>query len=244
MDDTSQKQLLIHDNYHKIVDRIAKCARNAGRNPDDIRLVVVTKTQPVEVIQYVIDAGATDFGENYIEEAVPKIQALKLNKELFWHMIGHVQSRKAQSVCEYFQYLHSLDSYKLAEKLSRYAIMLDISLPVWLEFNASGEETKSGWNIKVEENWGNILPDIEKILMLPKLTFLGVMTVPPYSTDPEASRPNYQRLRKFQEYIINHFQLTGFNDLSMGMSSDFEVAIQEGSTCVRVGQAILGFRFG
>jgi pyridoxal phosphate enzyme (YggS family) len=244
VDETSQKQLLIRDNYHKIVDRIVKTARNAGRNPDDIRLVVVTKTQPVQVIQYVIDAGATNLGENYVEEAVPKIQALKLNKTLSWHMIGHVQSRKAQSICEHFQYLHSLDSVRLAEKLSRFAIMLDKSLPVWLEFNVSGEETKSGWNIKVEENWGNILPDIEKILMLKKLTFLGVMTVPPYSTNPEASRLNYQRLRKFQEYIINHFQLTGFNDLSMGMSSDFEVAVQEGSTCVRVGQAILGSRSG
>lgn len=243
VDNTSKKHILIRDNYNQVVDRISKTARKTGRNPEDIRLVVVTKTKPLEVIQSVIDAGATDLGENYVEEAIPKIQALTGNQMIRWHMIGHVQSRKAQSVCEYFQYMHSLDSVNLAERLSRFALAIDISLSVWMEINISGEESKSGWNITLRENWENILPDFEKILVLPKLLPLGLMTIPPYSTDPEASRPYYQRLCEFQIYIIDHFKLTGFNELSMGMSSDFEVAIQEGSTCVRIGQAILGPRF-
>jgi uncharacterized pyridoxal phosphate-containing UPF0001 family protein len=111
-----------------------------------------------------------------------------------------------------------------------------------MEFNVGGEDSKSGWDINIEENWENILPDIERILALSNLNILGAMTIPPFSSNPETSRPYYQRLRKFQQYLIDHFQLTGFRQLSMGMSSDFEVAIQEGSTCVRIGQAILGPR--
>jgi pyridoxal phosphate enzyme (YggS family) len=242
VDVTSSKQIIIRNNYNQVLERITKTARNAGHNPEDISLVVVTKTHPVEVIQYVIDAGATDLGENYMEEAIPKIQALAIYKAIRWHMIGHIQSRKAQSICEYFQYVHSVDSVKLAERLCRFANELGLSLPVFMEFNVGGEDSKSGWDINIEENWENILPDIEKILNLSNLNILGAMTIPPFSSNPEASRPYYKRLRKFQQYLINRFQLNGFRQLSMGMSSDFEVAIQEGSTCLRIGQAILGPR--
>jgi len=244
VDELSIKQNIIRSNYYKVVERINVTAKNAGRDPESIRLVVVTKTQPVEIIQYVIDAGATNIGESYIEEALPKIQALINNKTIQWHMIGHIQSRKAQNVCKYFQYVHSLDSVTLAERLNRFATSLDKSLSVWLEFNVSGEASKYGWDINRKENWENILLDIEKIIALPKINILGVMTVPPYSNDPEASRSYYKKLHHFQLYIVDHFQLQGFNELSMGMSSDFEVAIQEGSTCVRIGQAILGQRLG
>jgi PLP dependent protein len=232
----------IYDNYLNVVDRIAKAAKNAGRDPDDIRLVVVTKTQPVEVIQTVIEAGAIDLGENYVEEALPKINEIIREVAIKWHMIGHVQSRKALPVCEYFQYLHSLDSLKLAEKLNRNAAALNISLPVMLEFNVGGEESKSGWNIGVNDNRNDILSDIEKIIALPRINLLGVMTIPPYSPNPENSRPYFQMLRRFQDIVINQFQLSSFTDLSIGMSNDFEIAIQEGATWVRIGQAIFGPR--
>ena len=235
---------LIRDNYSRVVDRIGKVARESGRNPDEIRLVVVTKMHPIEVIQAAIDAGATDLGENYVEEAIPKIQALKNIPRLNWHMIGHVQSRKAQSVCEFFQYVHSVDSIKLAERLSRFAIIYNKPLPVWMEFNVSGEQSKSGWDISRNDDWDNIHSELKQIFPLPGLLFLGIMTVPPYSTNPEDSRPYYRQLRKFQEYSIKKLNLVGFTELSMGMSADFEVAIQEGSTCVRIGQAILGPRAG
>jgi pyridoxal phosphate enzyme (YggS family) len=234
----------IRENYEGVLERINHAALKTGRNPKEIRLVVVTKGHPINRIQNVIEIGATDLGENYVEEAMPKIQAMINNKALKWHMIGHVQGRKAKSVCEYFQYIHSIDSLKIAERLNQFAVILGKSLPVWLEFNVSGEQSKSGWDISLKECWNDILPDIEKILALPNLILLGVMTVPPFSNDPEETRFHYRHLRKFQDYLIDHFQLSNFNELSMGMSSDFEVAIQEGATCVRIGQAILGPRSG
>jgi pyridoxal phosphate enzyme (YggS family) len=236
------RQNVIRDNYQRIVERINNTAVNAGRDPQDVQLVVVTKTQSIEVIRCVVGAGATDLGENYVEEAVPKIQALGVDKNIRWHMIGHVQSRKAQHVCEYFQYVHSVDSIKLAERLNRFAQSYETMLPIFLEFNVSGEETKFGWHIESQDDLDIILPTIKQISLLPKLDLRGLMTVPPYSEKPEASRIYYQRLYKFQNYIVDCIQLEGFTELSMGMSSDFEIAIQEGSTCVRIGQAILGPR--
>jgi pyridoxal phosphate enzyme (YggS family) len=244
MEDGARKQNIIRDNYQRVIERIQNTAIKTGRNPDDIRLVVVTKTQPVDVIHTLIEAGARDFGENYIEEAIPKIKALSMIEELHWHMIGHVQSRKAQSVCEYFQFIHSLDSVKLAERLSRFTQMMDKTIPLWMEFNVSGEVSKFGWDITNEENWENILPDIEKIRNLPNLDMVGVMTVPPYALNPEASRPYYKLLKKFLEYVIDRIQMKSFRELSIGMSADFEVAIEEGATNVRIGQAILGPRSG
>ncbi len=233
---------IIQQNYVSVVERIRRAAGRAGRDPSDIRLVVVTKTQPVDVIQAVIEAGAIDLGENYVEEAIPKIQALAGNPKIRWHMIGHIQSRKAQEVCQYFQYAHSVDSVKLAERLSRFAHSQIKPLLVWMEYNVGGEESKSGWDITHRENWGNLVPELEKIFSLPDLEFLGVMCVPPYSLDPEASRAYYQLLKDFQSYVRSQLHLNGFTGMSMGMSNDFEVAIEEGSTCVRIGQAILGPR--
>jgi pyridoxal phosphate enzyme (YggS family) len=237
-------QKTIRENFDHVKVRITRAALDAGRNPDEIRLVVVTKTKPIEVIKEVIEAGGVDLGENYIEEAVPKIQALDDSKRVRWHMIGHLQSRKARSCCEHFHYLHSLDSLKLAERLDRFSTEMGKRLPVYLEFNVSGEPSKSGWDILHQEKWDEILLDIEKILAYPHLDLLGAMTMPPFSDNAEDSRPYYQKLRKFQAYVIDHLQLTCFNELSIGMSSDYEVAIQEGSTCVRIGQAILGPRMG
>jgi pyridoxal phosphate enzyme (YggS family) len=244
MDLKSQTRAEIQNNYKRVLERIGKAARDSGRNPDDIRLVVVSKTRPIEVVQYAIDAGARDFGENYVEEAIPKIQAFAINKSLRWHMIGHLQSRKAQLAIGYFQYLHSLDSLKLAEKLSRFAGSMGKTLPVWMEFNISGEESKSGWNIQIEDDWNSLLYEIDKIFELPNLEILGLMTVPPFSDDPEDSRPYFRQLKKFQEFVISQLKPMNLKELSIGMSSDFEVAIQAGSTCVRIGQAIFGPRSG
>jgi len=240
----ASKREIIQRNYEQVIDRIHKAARAAGRDPATIRLVVVTKTHPLEVVQAVIEAGATDLGENYVEEAIPKIEAMARHTSIHWHMIGHVQSRKAEKVCEYFQYVHSVDSAKLAERLSRFEVERTQRLPIWLEFNTGNEETKSGWNIAQREDWANILPEIEKIISLPGLRLMGVMTIPPYSSNPEDSRSYYRKLKEFQRYLIERFKILDFTELSMGMSGDYEVAIQEGSTWLRIGQAILGPRPG
>jgi pyridoxal phosphate enzyme (YggS family) len=240
---TGKNKEIIQANYDEVVTRIAIAARKSGRQPDDIHLVVVTKTHPIEVIQSVIEAGAVHLGENYVEEAIPKIKAFAHNQSIHWHMIGHVQSRKAESVCDYFQYIHSIDSLKIAEKLCKFALEKNKPLHAWLEFNTSGEQTKSGWNINDRRNWELIIPDVEKVIALPGIKLWGLMTMPPYSPNREESRPYYRLLKEFQSYIITRFQLSDFQELSMGMSGDFEVAIQEGATWIRVGQAILGPRY-
>jgi PLP dependent protein len=242
MDSNLNKKVEIEDNYYRVLERIEKAAHDAGRPPGEIRLVVVTKTHPVDTIKYLIEAGVEDLGENYVEEAIPKIQMFADNKSLRWHMIGHLQSRKAQLACENFHYIHSLDSGKLADRLCRSAESMGKTLPVYLEFNVGGEETKFGWNIQHEEYWNSILPEISKIFELSNLKLLGLMTVPPFMDNPEEARTYYKQLKKFQEFLIKRLKLSNFRELSIGMSSDFEVAIQEGSTCVRIGQAILGPR--
>lgn len=242
MESSTNINLTIGEHYQKVLEQIYETAHNAGRNPQEIKLVVVTKTQSVNDIQEVIDAGATDLGENYVEEAFLKIKALKNCQGINWHMIGHVQSRKAQNVCKYFQIVHSVDSVKIAQRLNRFTGDLGKSLPVWMELNVSGEQSKYGWDITRKEKWKEILPDIEKILTFPRLKLLGLMTMPPYSPDPEAARPYYRKLKLFQEFMIHSLRLSNLHGLSIGMSIDFEVAIQEGSTCVRIGQAIFGPR--
>jgi pyridoxal phosphate enzyme (YggS family) len=232
----------IRNNYNIVLDRISRAARIAGRDPDEIHLVVVTKTHPIDVVQAVIEAGANHLGENYVEEAIPKIVSMHNIRDIKWHMIGHVQSRKARSVCEYFHYMHSLDNVKLAERLDRFSKELGQSIPVWLEVNTSGEASKNGWNICFEEQWGSILTDIKQIIALPNVDIQGLMTMPPFSDNPEDARPFYKRLRRFQEYLTSKIKQVSWRELSMGMSVDFEVAIQEGATWVRIGQAILGSR--
>ena len=242
MDIQRTNQENIRVNYNAVIDHISAVAKSVGRDPNEIHLVVVTKTHSIDIVRAVIEAGATQLGENYIEEAIPKILALQDAGEIEWHMIGHVQGRKAREVCEYFNCMHSLDSVKLGERINRFAGELGRLFPVWLEFNVSGELTKSGWDARNENQWDNLLPDMEQIVSLPNLDIKGLMTIPPYTHNPEEARPFYSHLRRLQEYLVNQFRPDGWRELSMGMSSDYGIAIQEGATWVRIGQAILGPR--
>ncbi len=148
----------IRERYLQVNDQISSAARRSGRNPDDIRLVVVTKSQPFEIVQAAIEAGVQILGENYPEEGVTKIQSLPLQSAVEWHMIGHVQSRKARLVVDHFALLHSLDSLKLAQRLNRFAAESNHILPVLLEFNVGGETSKSGWDASDESQWGALHP--------------------------------------------------------------------------------------
>ena len=231
----------IRDRYLHILAQIADVAAGCGRGPGTVQLVVVSKSQPLDVIRAAIAAGISTFGENYAEEAVGKIIALK-ETTLEWHMIGHVQGRKADLVAANFAMLHSLDSLKLAERLERFCGELNRTLPVLLEFNVSGEESKFGFPAWMEENWRELEREIEQILALPHLRVRGLMTMPPFFDDPESTRPYFQRLRHLQEFLVKRFPEQQWNELSMGTSVDFVAAIQEGATFVRIGQAIFGPR--
>jgi pyridoxal phosphate enzyme (YggS family) len=232
----------IRENYQLALDQIATAARGSGRDPNDIRLVVVTKSQPSEVIQAAIEAGVRILGENYPEEAVTKIQSLAGQTGVEWHMIGHVQSRKARLVADHFALLHSLDSLKLARRLDRFAAEADRVLPVLLEFNVGGEESKAGWDAADESQWGAFLPEIAELLHLSHLRVAGLMTMPPLETDPDDSRRYFQRLRALRDRLSLEFPRADWSELSMGTSADYRVAVEEGATLVRVGTAIVGAR--
>ncbi len=232
----------IRENYQRVLDQIGNASQRSGRDPNEVRLVVVTKTQPIEVIQAAIEAGCLILGENYPEEGVMKIQSLPAQTGVEWHMIGHVQSRKARLVTDHFALLHSLDSLKLARRLDRFAAEGNQVLPVLLELNVGGEESKSGWEASTDALWEGVLPDIQEVLDLPNLQVRGLMTMPPLGTDPEDSRRYFQRLRLLRDRLATRFPRVSWHELSMGTSSDFEVAVEEGATLVRVGTAIVGAR--
>jgi pyridoxal phosphate enzyme (YggS family) len=232
----------IRERYLRTLDNIASSARKANRPPESVRIVVAAKSQPLEILQSAIEAGIGIFGENYAEEAIEKIQALKPQSAVEWHMIGHVQSRKAKLVVEYFALLHSLDSLKLAQRLDRFAAESGRLLSVLLEFNVGGEMSKQGFAASDESRWPELLPDVQAIAALPNLKVQGLMTMPPLSTDPEAARAYFQRLRRLRDFLAKRIPQAEWHELSMGTSVDYPVAVEEGATLVRIGQAILGPR--
>ncbi len=231
----------IQENYMRVLERIAAAARRAQRAPEAVRLVVVTKGHPAEKAQAAILAGARDLGENYPEEGAAKIRALA-RPDVRWHMIGHVQRRKARLVIAHYDMLHSLDRLSLAQRLETLAAEAGRVLPALLEFNVGGEESKFGWPAWDESQWEALLPDVEAVLAFPHLEIRGLMTIPPPVNTPEAARPYFRRLRALRDFLARRFPRASWDELSMGMSADFEVAVEEGATLVRVGTAILGPR--
>jgi PLP dependent protein len=232
----------IRENYQSALDQIASAARKSNRDPKAIRLVVVTKSQPLETVRAAIEAGVRILGENYPEEGVMKIQSLAEQSGVEWHMIGHVQSRKARLVADHFALLHSLDSLKLAQRLNRFSAERNRVLPVLLEFNVGGEASKSGWDASDESRWDALFPDVSSMLELPNLRIHGIMTMPPLGTDPEDSRRFFQRLRRLRDRLASQFPGADWHELSMGTSADYRVAVEEDATLVRVGTAIVGAR--
>jgi len=232
----------IEHNYRRILERIEEAAHPAGHDPDTIRVVVVTKTHPAACVRAAIQAGLRTFGENYAEEGIEKKLALGEPPGIAWHMIGHIQSRKAKMVCEHYDTVHSLDSLRLARRLDRFCGEAGRRLPVLLECNVSGEESKYGWTAWNESGWGRLAEAIEPVLALPNLEVRGLMTIAPFLPDPEEARPYFSRLRRLRDFLAIRLPEAGWDELSMGMSADFEVAVQEGATIVRIGTAIMGER--
>jgi pyridoxal phosphate enzyme (YggS family) len=236
----------IAENYRRVLDQVQQAARRAGREPASVNLVVVTKTHPPEAVRQVVEAGARDVGESYVEEALPKMESLP-GSGIRWHMIGHIQSRKAALVAggeirRRFDLIHSLDSLKLARKIDSACQKSGLRQRVLLECNVSGEASKSGFPAWTDELQDRLLPELEALLMLPGLEVLGLMTIPPLLDDPERARPYFRKLRELRDSLSKRFPAASWGELSMGMSGDFACAIQEGATWVRVGTAIMGPR--
>lgn len=225
----------------KIRAEMDDAARQAGRAPENIRLMVVTKTHPAETVAAVLAAGARLLGENYVEEAIAKITALQA-AQAEWHMIGHLQSRKADGVVQHFQTLESLDSLKLAQRLQRFSAEAGRILPVFLECNLSGEASKFGFAAQSASQRAAFFREVEQILLLPNLQIRGLMTMPPFFDEPQKARPYFASLRELREALLQRFPQADWRELSMGTSIDFPAAVQEGATLVRVGTAILGAR--
>ena len=222
----------IRDNLLRVMERMEKAARRAGRNPGEVKLVAVSKTVDVERIREAIGAGASILGENYVQEAQKKIE--EIGRAVSWHFIGHLQSNKAKVAVRLFDAVHCVDGMALAEELNRRAQQTERKIPVMIEVNLSGETSKFG----AEEE--KVITLARGILKLEHLSLEGLMTMPPYFDDPEMSRPFFVQLRALKEKLAK--EGIPLKDLSMGMSNDFEVAIEEGATHVRVGTAIFGAR--
>lgn len=222
-------------NIAQVRSNIAAAAQRAGRDPDEITLVAVSKTKPVEMVQIAYNLGVTDFGENRIQEALPKIAAFH-PQGLRWHMIGHLQSNKAGKVVGSFQSVQSVDGLHLAQILQRHAEEHTLRLPVLLEVNVAGEQSKAG--ITPE----NAVAVARQISALTHLEVQGLMTVAPLVENPEQVRPVFQALRSLRDRLRNEIPECSWHHLSMGMTDDYSVAIEEGATIVRIGRAIFGER--
>ena len=229
----------IAENISRVQERLHAAARRAERNPGEITLMGVSKTFPADRIREAYAAGLRVFGENRVQEFSEKAQALRDLSDAQWHLIGHLQSNKAAKAVELFGAVDSVDSVKLAERLNTFAENAGKTLPILIEINVGGEEAKSGL--------APASPEFEQILLAAprwqNLHIRGLMTVPPFADEPEAARPFFRQLREIRDRIVSRrLPAVEMNTLSMGMSHDFEVAIEEGATCVRVGTAIFGDR--
>ena len=230
----------IKANLEMVQLKINAAATKAGRDPKSIKLVAVTKLMPLEVVQSAYDAGMHCFGENYPEQAVDKILAMEGQPQIEWHMIGHIQSRKAELVSRYFDKVHSVDRLKIARYLNRYCGELDKVMPILIEVNLGGEDSKAGFPAWHEDQWTELCISLGEITELPNIKVKGLMTMPPMFEDPEKSRPIYRQLKRLQRYLQDQIPNTIWDELSIGTSFDYEVAVEEGATLVRIGTELFG----
>ena len=223
----------IQENLEEVRSQIAEAEKASGREAGSVSLVAVSKTWPVEVIEEAVAAGQRVFGENKVQEILAKVPAMA--DELEWHLIGHLQKNKTRKILPLCAAIHSVDSLDLAQQIDRIAGELEITPSVLVQVNVSGDEAKFGFSPEAaQEHW-------ESLIKLSHLKIGGLMTVPTFNSDPEAVRPDFARLRELRDFLVGEFgkQLP---ELSMGMSHDFAVAIEEGATLVRVGSSIFGKR--
>ncbi|PYI95667.1 MAG: YggS family pyridoxal phosphate-dependent enzyme [Verrucomicrobia bacterium] len=223
----------IVENLERVREQIAGAAAKVGRAADEIELVAIAKTHPAEKVREAIDAGQTLFGESRVQEARAKIPELPSN--LRWHFVGHLQKNKIRHALPLFEMIHSVDSLGLAQDINRIAEEQGMHPRVLLEVNVGGEGSKFGFKSET------LRAEMESLLALPRLSILGLMTIPPLAEEPEASRKYFVQLRKLRDRLQTEFHVD-LAQLSMGMTEDFAVAVEEGATLVRVGTAVFGER--
>ncbi len=226
----------IADNLRRVHDEIAAAAERAGRDPAEVTLVVVTKTRSLDEVRAAAAAGAMDLGENYVQEMEAKAEALA-DTEVRWHAIGHLQTNKVRRITSFVSLVHSVDSARVARELDRRAAAAGRQVPFLLQVNVSGEESKFGVGPAEAEALAREVCELDSACLV------GLMTMPPYVEDPEANRPHFRRLRELRDRLAEGgIPREDLRHLSMGMSGDFAVAVEEGATLVRVGTAIFGPR--
>jgi len=225
-------------NLAAVRDRIARAAERVGRDPSEITLVAVSKTKPFSAIQAALAAGQREFGENRLEELWEKVALAKDSDltQIRWHMIGTIQSRKSRQAVGPFELLHSVDRIKIAQRLSRDSEAAQCVMSVLLEVNISGEETKHGF---AAQTLVDLLPEI---MALPGIRLCGLMTMAPFVEDKTLIRSHFRKLRELRDQLVTCYPEVDMGELSMGMTNDFEIAVEEGATIVRIGSAIFGAR--
>lgn len=232
----TDKVLSIADNVRRVRTRMRQAAERAGRDPASVRLVAASKTVDAARIRAAIAAGVTVLGENYLQETRQKLGQLG-RSDVEWHLIGPLQRNKVRYVFDLFDMMHSLDRLELAEEINRRAERLGRRLPVLLEVNVGGEASKSGWTPD------GLLSDVRQLAAMPNIQVRGLMTIPPPTPQPHEARPFFRQLRQLRDRLVQEgYDGMTFDELSMGMTADYEVAIEEGATLVRVGTAIFGPR--
>lgn len=223
------------ENYRAVEEKVRNACQRAGRRREDVTLIAVSKTKPVSMIQELLPMGVRDFGENKVQELTAKEEILP--KDIRWHMIGHLQRNKVKYVIDKACMIHSVDSLRLAQEISKEAVKHNLVMPVLIEVNVAGEESKFG--VSLEE----AMSLVEEVSKLPGIRVNGLMTIAPYVENPEDNRAVFRNLRKLSVDIgEKNFDNVTMNVLSMGMTGDYEVAIEEGATHVRVGTGIFGER--
>ncbi|MRS02657.1 YggS family pyridoxal phosphate-dependent enzyme [bacterium] len=233
----------IKERYFEVDRRISLACRDAGRNRDDVKLIVVTKGHSSLEIMEVINAGAMILGENYPEETLIKIEEIESLAHPTWHMIGHLQSRKIKLMYPSFKCIQSIDSLELAQKINKFFEEKDSTVDALIEINVAGEESKFGFDASSPERRESLITTIESISHLPHINLVGLMTMPPYAVEPTQNEACYNLCQDFCTQISKNLGLNKFKQLSMGTSADFETAIKCGATFIRVGEAIMGKRY-
>lgn len=223
------------NNYLSVLEKVHLIAKDSGRNPDEITVVAVSKTHPIEGLLSVYEAGCRNFGENRVPEALAKKDLAPI--DIKWHFIGTLQKNKVTKIVGNFSLIHSVDSFDLAEKISEVGERLGIVTPILLQVNTSGEFSKHGLN---EEGWKSVIDSLQK---LPFLSIQGLMTMAPLTEDTKIIRETFSKLRIFKETLLSQIDnKKDFKHLSMGMSHDYKIAIEEGATLLRIGTEIFGNR--